>query len=104
MVKMHFWGVGGEALKVIKTKTKRQDENTDIKIIFLVHKKKQPLNAACYDRCCLICLILMFFCVLFWGEPGEWGWRVWGLLPHGLGPLFIALGGPSLGSRERTPC
>ena len=55
-------------------------KNQTKKIIFLVHKK--PLNAACYECCCLICLILMFF-VFCWGGAGLRGRRAWGPFPEG---------------------
>lgn len=70
---------------------------TKKKSFFLYIKK--PLNAACYDRCCLICLILMFF-VFCWGGVGEAGSGDGGFggpLPCGLGPLSTPLRAPLLG-------
>lgn len=99
---MHFLGVGGEALKVIKTKAKRQKmmKNRTKKSFFLYIKK--PLNAACYDRCRLICLILMFF-VFCWGRLGSGHGGFGGPLPRGLGPSPTPLRSPQLGFQERTP-
>lgn len=51
-------------------------KNQTKKTTFFLYIKK-PLNAACYDRCRLICLILTFF-VFCCGEVQGWGWRVWG--------------------------
>lgn len=79
-------GVGGEALKVIKTKREKMMKNQTKKKSFFLYIKK-PLNAACYDRC----LILM---LCFVGEIGEQGWRVWVALPHALGPSSTPLGTP----------
>lgn len=57
---MHFLGVGGQALKVIKT-TKDYEKSEKIEFIFLVHKRKtQPLNAACYDASLLGLCVLSF--------------------------------------------
>lgn len=60
-------------------------KNQTKKIIFLVHKKK-PLNAACYDRCCLICLILTFFvfCVGEVGGQGTVGGSLGAPFPEGM--------------------
>lgn len=99
---MHFLGVGGEALKVIKTKAKRQKmmKNRTKKSFFLYIKK--PLNAACYDRCRLICLILMFF-VFCWGRLGSGHGGFGGPLPHGLGPSPTPLRSPQLGFQREDP-
>lgn len=99
---MHFLGVGGEALKVIKTKAKRQKmmKNRTKKSFFLYIKK--PLNAACYDRCRLICLILMFF-VFCWGRLGSGDGGFGGPLPHGLGPSPTPLRSPQLGFQREDP-
>lgn len=80
-------------------------KNQTKKSFFLYIKK--PLNAACYDRCCLICLILMFF-VFCWGDEGRgggWGAGTEGLggpFPVGWAPCQHHSGPPYLGSRERT--
>lgn len=99
---MHFLGVGGEALKVIKTKAKRQKmmKNRTKKSFFLYIKK--PLNAACYDRCRLICLILMFF-VFCWGRLGSGDGGFGGPLPRGLGPSPTPLRSPQLGFQPEDP-
>lgn len=59
---MHFLGVGGRSFKRNKKNKnkKTKDEKPDKKKSFFLYIKK-PLNAACYECCCLICLILMFF-------------------------------------------
>lgn len=83
---MHFLGVGGEALKVIKTKAKRQKmmKNRTKKIIFLVHKKTTkrsllrplPPHLPDFD---VLCVLL--------GEAGKWAWRVWWAPSPWVGPL-----------------
>lgn len=97
-----LFGGGGRSFKSNKNKSKKtkDDEKPDKKIIFLVHKK--PLNAACYDRCRLICLILMFF-VFCWGRLGSGDGGFGGPLPRGLGPSPTPLRSPQLGFQREDP-